>query len=301
MQLSTEFNRNIQTAFGAAGRQWLLELPFLLEQAIQKWDLTPGQEMPLSYNYVIAAKRARRFDVVLKIGVPNKEFSSELAALRHFGGDGCVRMLDADDEKFMFLMERLKPGKMLVSVADDEKRTRIACDVMTRLWQPAPEGLPLLRLSDWFGEFSRLPRRFGGGSGPLSSRLFERAVALLPSLFADSSPPLLLHGDLHHFNILSSQRGWLAIDPKGVIGPPGYECGPLLINPMPHLPYRDDAISLTGRRIAILSEQLGFSRELVRTWGFCHAMLSAFWDITDDNTGWEYSQACAELIWDAGS
>jgi streptomycin 6-kinase len=125
-------------------------------------------------------------------------------------------------------------------------------------------------------------------------------VALLPSLFADSSPPLLIHGDLHHFNILLSQRGWLAIDPKGVIGPPGYECGPLLINPMPQLPYLNDAVSLTRRRIAILSERLGFSREQVRAWGFCHAMLSAFWDITEENSGWEYSQACAELIWQAG-
>jgi len=294
--MDPNFTRNIETTFGKAGRQWLEDLPSLLNQAAQKWDLALGRAFLLSYNYVTSAKRRDGSDVVLKIGVPNPEFKSELAALRCFAGDGCVRLLDSDEENYMFVMERLSPGRMLTSVNDDEKRTNIACDVMQHLWRPIPDGLDLINLRDWFAAFPRLRKRFGGGSGPLPKELLLRAEALIPVLFAQSSPSVLMHGDLHHFNILSSGLGWLAIDPKGVTGPAEYECGPLLINPMPQQAYRPDALAITGRRIAILSERLGFPRERIRDWGFCHAILSACWDLADDNTGGEYSRACAEII-----
>ena len=296
MNLPADFLRNIRGAFGEEGNQWLLKLPSLLAYAADKWNLTIGAPMLLSYNYVTSAKRADGTAVVLKIGVPNREFISEMSALRYFNGDGCVRLLEADAENYMFLLERLDPGEMLVSLDDDEIRTHIACDVMTHLWRPVPEGLPLIQLSEWFAGLENLRPKYSGGTGPFSPMLFERVESLLPDLFSDSHPPVLIHGDFHHFNILSSGRGWLAIDPKGVIGPPEYECGPLLVNPIPNFPYLPDAIQLTGRRIAILSERLGFTRERIRDWGLCHAILSAWWDISDENPGAEYSLACAEVI-----
>jgi streptomycin 6-kinase len=296
MQLPPYFLRNIRNSFGHEGEQWLEDLPRLLAEAVVRWDLTLGEPLLLSYNYVTAAKRSDNTAVVLKLGVPNSEFLSELCALRYFNARGCVRLLEADDEHYMFLLERLQPGYMLVSLEDDEERTHIACDVMTGLWRPVPEHGPFIKLSDWFAELAKLRARCAGGCGPFPQHLVERVEALLPGLFAGSSPALLIHGDLHHFNILSSERGWLAIDPKGLIGPPEYECGPLLTNPMPELAGWPDAREITLRRIAILSERMGFSRECIRDWGFCHAMLSAWWDLADDGTGGEYSLACAELL-----
>lgn len=278
MNLPPDFLRNIRNAFPGQGEQWLLDLPSLLNEATCKWDLTIGEPMLLSYNYVCAAKRADGTDVVLKIGVPNREFISELTALRHFNGDGAVRVLEADAEKYMFVLERLKPGEMLVSLEDDEKRTEIAAEIMLKMWRPAPQGLPLIQLSEWFGQLSELRPRFWGGTGPFPKKLVERVESLLPELFAHSNPPCLIHGDFHHFNILSSERGWLLIDPKGVIGPPEYDCGPLLTNPIPDLPFKPEAARLTERRIAILSERLGFPRESIRDWGICHSLLSAWWD-----------------------
>jgi streptomycin 6-kinase len=290
------FLSNIHNSFGEKGDQWLLDLPALLAEAARKWQLTIGEPMYLSYNYVTAARRADGSLVVLKIGVPNREFLSELSALRCYAGEGCARLLEADDEKYMLLLERLVPGEMLASLEDDQKRTNIACDVMARLWRPAPDGPQFIKLSEWFAELKKLRPRYAGGTGPFPKRIIERVETLLPNLFADSHASVLIHGDFHHFNILSSERGWLAIDPKGVIGPPEYECGPLLLNPIPNFPYLPDAIHQTERRIAILSERLGFSRECIRDWGLCHAILSAWWDLTDDGTGGEYSLACAEII-----
>ena len=106
--------------------------------------------------------------------------------------------------------------------------------------------------------------------------------------------PVLMHGDFHHFNILSSERGWLVIDPKGVIGPAGYEVGPLMINPWGSL---SDGISdrLIRRRVDILHEHLGWERERILEWSLAHGILSAWWGI-EDNTGWEYAFGFARMI-----
>lgn len=296
MDLPPDFVRNIKVAFGAEGEKWLLRLPSLLDDAVRRWDLDNVQQVGnLSYNYVAFARRDQE-DVVLKIGVPNREFISEMTTLRIFDGDGAVRLFESDENKYMFLLERLRPGTMLADlIEDDEKCIHIACDVMTHLWRHKPQG-PLIQLSEWFGELKGLRARYKGGTGPFPEKLVERAESLIPELFANSSPPVLLHGDFHHFNILSSERGWLVIDPKGVVGPPEYEVGPLLLNPWDDFLQIPDAVRITERRIAILSERLGFPRERLRDWGLCHAVLSAWWDLAEDGTGGEYSIGCAEII-----
>jgi streptomycin 6-kinase len=294
MELPSPFVSNIRKYF-PEGERWLSHLPTLIAMATQRWGLSEVRPVgTLSFNYVAFAKRGRE-DVILKIGVINHEFISEMTALRIFNGDGAVRLLDADEDNCIYIMERLRPGEMLVTVEDDETRTHNACDVMTRLWRHPPQG-PLIRLSDWFDGLQGLRTRFGGGTGPFPRHLVERVESLIPDLLADSSPPVLLHGDFHHFNILSSARGWLAIDPKGVIGPPEYEAGPLLINPWDDLLNVLDSVRITERRLAILSERLGFPRERLRDWGLCHALLSAWWDLSEEGTGGEYSIGCAEVI-----
>jgi streptomycin 6-kinase len=296
VNLPSDFLHNIHNAFGEAGQKWLRDLPSLLDEAAQKWDLTLGEPLLLSYNYVCAATRADGCEVVLKLGVPNRELLSELKALRLFNGDGACGLLEADDDRYMFLLERLRPGEMLVMLDDDEGRTNIAAEVMQRIWRTPPETEGFIKLSEWFAELDGLRPRYQGGTGPFPKTLVERVESLLPELFADSGPHVLMHGDFHHFNILSSERGWLVIDPKGVIGPRGYEVTPFLTNPIPDWPYRPESLRQTERRIAILGERLGWARETIRDWGICHCLLSAWWDLTPDDTGIEYSIACAELL-----
>lgn len=296
LNLPAHFQKNIRLSFGQAGEEWLYRLPVLLGYAAKKWGLEIQSPMQLSYNYVTSARRADGSEVILKLGVPNREFISEYTALRFYNGQGCVRLLELDEEQSMFLLERLIPGTMLVDLKNDEERTRIACEVMLNLWRTAPDGLPFIQLADWFADLRNIRAKFGGGTGPFPLRMIEKIERLLPELFQSSSRVALIHGDFHHFNVLSSGRGWLAIDPKGIVGPSEYECGPYLINPFPDFAYRSDAVHITERRIAVMSECLGFTRESIRAWGFCHAVLSSWWDTNVDGTGGEYSLACAEVI-----
>ena len=49
------------------------------------------------------------------------------------------------------------------------------------------------------------------------------------------------------------------------------------------------------RRIDILRAHLGWERERILEWSLAHAVISTWWGI-EDNTGWDYSLAFAELL-----
>jgi streptomycin 6-kinase len=315
LNLPPEFIQTIRNAFQDEGASWLEALPALLEEACARWGLTDVRPVSnLSYNFVAVAQLkaesnvSRRWlqsqetlqsaSVILKLGVPNHELTSEIAALRFYNGHGACRLLDADAEKGMLLLERLQPGRMLAELEDDIRATEIAADVMRQLWQPVPKNKDkFILLKDWFEGFNRLRKRYNGRTGKLPQRLVETAEALSRDLLAENKDEVLLHGDFHHFNVLESARGWLAIDPKGVVGPRGYEVGPFLINPNNRFLNGGNPRVQTEKRIAILSERLDMERERIRSWAICHAILSAWWSFEDNEPGWrEYSLRCAEIF-----
>jgi streptomycin 6-kinase len=197
----------------------------------------------------------------------------------------------------MLLLEHLRPGTMLCGHADDEAQTLIAAELMQKLWRNVPpEPGPFLLLSSWFEQLEGLRSRFGGGTGPYPEKTIAVVEGMIKELFAEDRPQVLLHGDYHHFNILLSDHGWLAIDPKGVIGAPEYESGPLLMNPWGHMPDVTEAIRRSERRIAILSERLGLDRQRLLRWAICHSLLSSYWDVQEDGSGGEYSFAWTEIF-----
>jgi streptomycin 6-kinase len=297
MNLPGPFLRTIEQAFGQRGRDFLRALPDLVDEAARRWQLADVQPVSnLSYNYVAFADRLGE-SVVLKIGVPDRELVSEMTALCLFEGRAAVRLLESDEEHSMFLLERLKPGEMLTTVEDDRQATDIAADLMRHLWRANISDPTLIQLSDWLKGFEKLRRHFDGGTGPLAADLVSRAESVARDFCAEDHGPSLIHGDLHHFNILSSKRGWLAIDPKGVIGPAAYEVGPFLINPWVVSGLQTDTPELTRNRIAIFSERLGFERSRVRDWGLAHAVLSAWWSL-DGDEDWHPAMQCAEILAD---
>jgi streptomycin 6-kinase len=149
-------------------------------------------------------------------------------------------------------------------------------------------------LPDWFGGLKKIYPHFNCGTGPFPKEILERVKSLLPELFADEKVKLM-HGDFHHFNILSSERGWLVIDPKGVVGPAGYEVGPLMLNPRNSFSDRISFERRAKRRISILAERLGWERKSIIRWSMAHAVLSAWWSI-EDNEDESYSLECAKIF-----
>src|SRR5690242_8020835 len=105
---------------GEKGAEWLANLPALLDDCAQQWNLTLEPHFtPLNYNYVAPVILADGHRAVLKAGVPNEERQQEEDALRFFGGHGIVELLRADTDRGVMLIERLHPGRPLSDVADE--------------------------------------------------------------------------------------------------------------------------------------------------------------------------------------
>lgn len=301
MNLDPAFAARIADVHGDAGRDWLARLTQLLGETAARWSLRLGETVPrLSYNFVCFAERADGSSVVLKAGPPCPELSSEMEALRWYRGRGSVRVLESDAPQGVMLLERIEPGQTLLEkmgdTAPDRWATKVAADVMRNLHRPPPEHGPFRTVESWAAGLSRLRETFGGGTGPFPREIVETAEALFRDLLASQGPPVLLHGDLHHENILDGgDSGFLAIDPKGVVGEAAYECGAFLLNPLPDI-LREDSIGFHLLRIQQLADGMGADRRRVRNWAIAQAVLSAWWSYEDHGEGWEPAIRLAQIM-----
>jgi streptomycin 6-kinase len=290
MILSQEFLRNIRNTFGDDGSDWLERLPDIITICERRWSLEVSPPFAnLSYNYVAPARRSDGTDLVLKMGVPRPELEREIEALRAYDGRGSVRLLDTEPDQGVLLLERLKQGRMLSDLwpGNDDEATIIAAGVMRQLWRPVTPHHNFKKIEKCFEGLARLRFEFNGGCGPFPVRLVETAESLYKDLSQSMGEPVLLHGDLHHFNILSAAREpWLAIDPKGVVGETAYDVGALLRNPVPDVFERSDLDHILDRRVAILAEILDLDRRRFLGWGVAQAVLSAWWSYKDNDSKW---------------
>lgn len=293
-----DFARTMIEMYSAEGVTWLQRLPSIINECARRWSLAVMPPFTnLSYNYVAPARRADGAAVVLKVGFPHRELMTEIAALRYYNGRGIAQLLDAVPEQGVLLLERLSPGTMLVDIEDDEQATAIAAEVMRQLWRPAPPDHAFPTVAHWAAGLARLRAEFDGGTGPFPATLVEQAERLFAELLISMDSPVLLHGDLHHYNILVAERQpWLAIDPKGIIGEPAYETGALLCNPINWFLTEPNSRRVLARRIDQLAETLQFDRARIRGWGLAQAVLSGWWNYEDSGHGWEPIMILAEHL-----
>ena len=298
VDLTAEFRQRVTGAFGDEGERWLAELPALLAKYAEEWSLDVGAPFALSYNYVAPASRSDGSKAVLKLGSPDPDTMNEAEALRRFAGNGVCALLEYAATDRVMLLERVLPGTPLTGTAirDDRQATGVFIDVVQRLWQPAPQQHSFPTVAKRASYLAGYRARFGGASGPLPEKLLSEAESMFAWLLSTSERSMLLHGDLHHDNILSAGRAqWLVIDPKGVVGDPGYDLGAFLYNPIPGLLSMPDPVGVIDQRLDQLSEGLKMDRSRVRGWGFAQAMLSACWSI-DDGIDHSHSLSCAEML-----
>ncbi len=293
-KLPGAFQQNVLRAF-PGGAAWLESLPSLIAECESRWHVRIAKEpFELSYNFVAPALTAQDQEVVVKIGVPSPELRHEIRALRLYGGGAVVQLLDADEQKGLLLLERLRPGSMLSWIEDDEQATLIAAGTMRELWPPLPAEPPFPTAADWASGLQRLRRRFTGRTGPFNPRLVQTAESLFKELLVSGDAPVLVHGDLHHFNILSAKRRpWVAIDPKGLAAERAYEVGALLRNPTPS---RSLDLTIQRRRVDLLTNELGLDKQRIVGWAVAQSVLSAWWSYEDSGLGWEPAMGCAETL-----
>jgi len=297
-RLDAEFRKRIHGAFGDAGSAWLDRLPEILSLACREWSLELGEPfLPHSYNYVTTATISSGESVVLKAGVPGTETTNEVRALEFYQGGGAVKLIKSDVDKGLMLLERLTPGTMLGVAASVDSEVDVFASIVRRLHRAAPSNHPFPTVGDWARGFARIRLRAGSRPGDFPQRELDRAEQTTRELIESSTDAVLLHGDLHHWNmLLAGHDSWLAIDPQGVIGEPEYETTAFLRNPYPQILKMPSAKSIAAKRVDALCERLGFDRRRIMAWGYSQAVLSAVWSFEDMQEDWKDGLRLARLF-----
>jgi streptomycin 6-kinase len=229
--LSDRVLARLQLAAGDIAREWGL-------------TLLPGQAGRYS-NVAFTADGS-----VLKVTpVEDDEADHEGDALALWDGQGAVRLLRRDARRRALLIERALPGTDISNLPEEEA-TAAAVGVAMRLWRPARRGEPFRGIGERVAH--DLGRTGTHELVPVARRLFASMS------FAETT---LLHGDYHHYNVLRSGDGYVAIDPKPHVGEPEYDVAPFLWNPFGELP----TLERTQRRISAFAAA-GLDAERIRQW-----------------------------------
>lgn len=297
--IPAELRSTAERTWGAAGHAWAEALPDLVEASCARWDLRPvSSDFTFSYSFVLAVERRDGQEAVLKLRPANEELRCEMRALEVYSGDAMCTLLEHDDAAGAMLLERVRPGVPLLEMGETDEAVIVAAALMRRLRRLAPEDPPLPRLLDWWRTArDGLRGRHGGTTGPMPEAFVDEATEIYEELFGSGRTLVVLHGDLHHWNILSSDRaGWLAIDPHGATGPPECEVGAFMMNPNNGALARPDVREVLGRRLDLFSAELGFEREYLRRAAFAYSMLSTTWSTEDGGDRWTPGLEIARVL-----
>lgn len=220
---------------------------------------------------------------IVKALKPIEDIADELRGADYLAwraGKGAVRLLDRDGP--LMLLEYAGERMLTAEVAEqgDDAATEIAAQLMMELYRPSDKAPPpaLLPVRDRFQDlFERAEQdRAAGLDSP-----YVEAAGLADSLMTSAGPVTGLHGDLHHENIMLSPRGWLVIDPVGLIGEAGFGAANMFYDPAD----RDD-LCLDPRRIAFMAQAFAKALDLdprrLLDMAYAYGCLSAAWNAGSD-------------------
>ena len=243
----------------------------VFERHIALWQLTPdGDPIATRSSRLLPVRCRDGMTAMLKIAV-NEEEARGAALMIWWAGDGAARVLAHDGNTL--LLERALGGASLVEMAHggrDDAAIRILCGVAARLHAPRTTPPPtLMPLPLWFQELEPAAAAQGG--------ILVEAAAAARALLADPRELRVLHGDIHHANILDFRtRGWLAIDPKGLIGERGFDFANIFCNP--DWPIAT-ASGRLARQVGIVAAAASLEPQRLLKWVLAFAGLSAAWTL----------------------
>jgi streptomycin 6-kinase len=267
---------------GPEADAWIEAVPRALPGLAERWSLTLGEPFNAeTTSYVLRAERAGGTPVVLKLIYPHYSetpFAQEVAGLRMWDGAGIVRLLESNTEFGAQLLERAEPGTALSEETDERRAMEICAGVLRRMWSatiaPHQDIRPLAEQARiWAASIGSSWREAGE---PMERALIDDVRQTFESLAGDldrrGGGDVLVHGDLHHGNVLSARREpWLAIDPKPMIGEREYDVRAPLCDRREELLADPDPLGRLERRLdALLGSLAGepLDRDRALGWAF---------------------------------
>jgi streptomycin 6-kinase len=244
----------------------------MFDHFIKAWALVPDGVPVVTHSSHLLPVRWQGLPAMLKVATEAEERRGGLV-LRWWDGKGAAKVYAHADNAV--LLERAQGKHSLLTIAmngADDEASRIICETVRTLHQPPAKPYPdIVPLDNWFRALEPASLAHGG--------MFSTADAVAKALLAEPRETGVLHGDIHHSNILDFEdRGWLAIDPKGLLGERGYDYANLFCNP--DLPTTKDPARLR-HQLPIVAQQSGLAPERLLRWIIAYAGLSAAWFLED--------------------
>lgn len=243
-----------------------------LRRYVDLWHLAPDGAMFRTNTSWLQPVRFGQTPAILKVAFEDEERRGA-AVIEWWRGEGAAPVLAHEGDALLLdrAIGQVSLAEMASSGRDDEA-SRILCAVAERLHarraRPVPELVPLDR---WFRELALAAVRHGG--------VLTRAAAVSAELLGDPQDVRVLHGDLHHGNVLDfGSRGWLAIDPKGLVGERGFDFANIFCNPNPKIAVAPGRVR---RQAQVVAEAAGLERARLMRWILAYAGLSAAWSVSD--------------------
>ncbi len=248
-----------------------------LDHYLQIWNLADPQLLAETNSSRVYSVITGGEKVVLKLLTPAgiSDEQDGAVVLRYWSGQGAIHLLRADDGAHLLEYVEGKNLTEMVERGHDERATIIIAGVLNQLHgvntQPHPTGLRTLRQ-----RFESLFTKAADDKQNGIASIFVRAARVAEELLAHPRDIRVLHGDIHHYNIrLSAQRGWLAFDPKGLVGERTYDAANTLCNP--DLPELVETEARLLKNASILAEHMGIEVSRILAFVYVYACLNASW------------------------
>ena len=254
-------------ALAAGAGQWLRDLPVLVADIERDWSMTVGRsyEEPTE-AFVAEATLVDGTPAVLKVHIPRpgNHARNEITVLRMAAGYGCARLLRADEDRGVLLVERL--GSSLFDLAlPIAQRHEILCAAAARVWRRVP-GCGLPTGADKGRTLARLiPAAWEELGRPCSERAIADALSCLDRRIAahDDERAVLVHGDVHQWNALQAVGdGFKLVDPDGLVAEAEYDLGVLMREDPEELLHGDP-----HHRARWLAARCGLDATAIWEWG----------------------------------
>nr|WP_228512096.1 aminoglycoside phosphotransferase family protein [Clavibacter sp. VKM Ac-2872] len=252
---------------------------------LARWGVDPDGPAVRTASSVIAPVRRDGARLMLKVPLVEEERRGG-RLMAAWAGRGAAPVLAADADGTVLMARADDPGILVREAsaegpdadARDDRATRILARAAARLHRVPLDARTLadaVPLAVWFRELVA-PER------PLPQAL-DRGAAVARELLAGPAPTAVLHGDIHHGNVLrfgsgDSDDDWRAIDPKGLTGDTGFDTANVLANPTPEIALRPGRLA---RRAHVIAEETGTDLDAVLAWAEAWCALSAAWDAGD--------------------
>jgi streptomycin 6-kinase len=190
-----------------------------------------------------------------------------------WNGHGSARIFQRDENSL--LMERAvgtRSLKKMVINGDEDEANKIICELAEELHAAGCQHLPeLIPLHVWFRALKPAAEQYGG--------ILVKCKEVASHLLNDPKDTVALHGDIHYDNVLDSgSRGWIAIDPKGLIGERAFDFANIFCNPDFKTAASPNRLS---RQVNLVADEAGLEPKRFLKWVIAWAGLSAAWMLDD--------------------